>query len=188
MGQEILRISRKASLQSRGAAAKESHGPAGAAPVALTKADYVALAEFRFLLRNFMAFSEYEARGGGWTPRQHQALLQIKGWPAGETVSIGELASRMLVRPHSAVELADRLEEAGLIERIADRADRRRVLLRLTAKAEVELLKLSEAHCQELQRLRPALLDLLKNFPAPAPGIAEPGTREGESLRAVAGG
>ncbi|HEY2034092.1 MAG TPA: hypothetical protein VGH02_10445, partial [Rhizomicrobium sp.] len=48
-------------------------------PRKLTPADYRALAEFRFLLRRFMAFSEEAARAAGLAPQQHQALLAIKG-------------------------------------------------------------------------------------------------------------
>ena len=170
VGQEILGGAKTVFLQSRGAISRRpsvTRRPAGPAAVTLAKDDYVVLAEFRFLLRSFLEFSEHEARGSGLTPRQHQALLQIKGWPGRETVSIGELAARLLIRHHSAVELVDRLEEAGLVERLADRADRRRVLLRLTEKADAELARLAATHLQELQRLRPALLGLLKQFPSP---------------------
>lgn len=170
VGQEILGGPKTVLLQSRGAIRRRprvARRPIEPAAVGLAKADYVVLAEFRFLLRSFLEFSEHEARGSGLTPRQHQALLQIKGWPGRETMSVGELAARLLIRHHSAVELVDRLEEAGLVERLADRADRRRVLLRLTEKADAELARLAATHLQELQRLRPALLGLLKQFPAP---------------------
>lgn len=129
-----------------------------------TPVDYVALAEFRFLLRGFIEFSEVAARHAGLTPRQHQALLQIKGFPASQAVTVGALAARLHVRHHSAVELADRLEQAGLVERVADRADRRRVLIRLTAKAETLFVGLARAHQQELQRLCPSLSGLLEKF------------------------
>ena len=45
--------------------------------------DYEALAAFRYALRRFVAFSETEAKAAGLTPRQHQALLAIKGTPSG---------------------------------------------------------------------------------------------------------
>ena len=187
MGQEILGGARTVLLQSRGAISRPpsaARRPAGAAAVALAKADYVVLAEFRFLLRSFLEFSEQEARGSGLTPRQHQALLQIKGRPGRETVSIGELAARLLIRHHSAVELVDRLEDAGLVERLADRADRRRVLLRLTEKADAELARLAATHLQELQRLRPALLGLLKQFGnAPAHNATARGERGEGAMR-----
>jgi DNA-binding MarR family transcriptional regulator len=55
----------------------------------------------------------------------------------------------------------DRLAEAGLIVRMHDPQDRRRVLLGLTAAAEELLASLSAIHLQELRALRPALLDIL---------------------------
>ncbi len=145
--------------------------PSDIVPSDGTPVDYAALAEFRFLLRGFIEFSEVAARHAGLTPRQHQALVQIKGFPAGRAVTVGALAARLHIRHHSAVELADRLEQAGLIERVADRADRRRVLIRLTAKSEALLVGLALAHQQELQRLCPALSGLLAKFSPPSASL-----------------
>ena len=131
-----------------------------AASPALTGGQYQTLAEFRFLIRRFLGFSEQAAHDAGLTPRQHQALLAIKGFP-GETIAIHDLAERLCVRHHSAVELVDRLEEAGLVRRVQDEADRRRVQLQLTAAAERRLAGLSAIHLEELQRLRPALREIL---------------------------
>lgn len=127
----------------------------------LSQQDYRLLSEFRYQLRCFLEFSEAAAARAGLTPRQHQALLAIKGAPAGANPSVGYLAERLRIRHHSAVELADRLADAGLITREPDAADRRRVRLRLTAAAEARLAQLSASHLSELNRLRPALLELL---------------------------
>lgn len=127
-----------------------------------TLRDYRRLAEFRYLLRRFLAFSEDAAIAAGLTPRQHQALLAIKGVPEGTAPNIGHLAGRLGIRPHSAVELADRLAEAGLVVREPDMADRRRVCLSLTDAAERHLAALSAEHLRELHRLRPALLAILE--------------------------
>jgi DNA-binding MarR family transcriptional regulator len=129
--------------------------------VPLAPADYRTLSQFRYLLQRFLAFSQDAARDAGLTPRQHQALLAIKGFPQPESVTIHDLAERLGIRHHSAVELVDRLVEAGLVRRAADAADGRRVLLRLTPAAERRLAALSAAHLQELQRLRPALQEIL---------------------------
>ena len=123
--------------------------------------DYRTLAGFRYLLRRFLAFSEAAARAAGLTPQQHQALLAIKGFPHGEDVTIHDLATQLCVRHHSAVELVDRLEGSGLVVRRHDPADRRRVLLTLTAAAEARLADLSATHLEELRRLRPALAEIL---------------------------
>ena len=42
--------------------------------------DYAALAQFRYQIRSFLAFSEAAAAKQGLTPTQHQALLGIKGF------------------------------------------------------------------------------------------------------------
>jgi DNA-binding MarR family transcriptional regulator len=134
-----------------------------------SKADYMVLAQFRTGLRRFLAFSAAAAEAAGLTPRQHQALLAIKGAEA-EAVTVGELAEQLQIRHHSATELADRLVQAGLVDRAADPLDRRRVLLRLTAAAEAVLGDLSEAHLGELAALRPVLRLLLEALERSDPG------------------
>ncbi|MEQ1937062.1 MarR family transcriptional regulator [Mesorhizobium sp. CN5-321] len=122
-----------------------------------TQADYSALAEFRYVLRRFLDFSEKAARKAGLTPRQHQALLVVKGFRNGAPISVGDLAERLIIHHHSAVELTDRLVEAGLVVRLPDPHDQRRVLLSLTEHAEAFLAELSGAHLDELSRIRPLL-------------------------------
>ena len=123
------------------------------------RVDYRLLADFRHLLRGFLAFSEEAARGAGLTPQQHQALLALKGFEGSPT--IGQLAQKLLLKHHSAVGLADRLAKAGLLARETDPDDRRRVTLRLTAKAERVLERLSATHQEELRRLAPGLKEIL---------------------------
>lgn len=118
-----------------------------------TQADYRALAEFRYLIRSFLDFSQNEARAAGLTPRQHQALLQLKGLPAESPATIGALAERLCIRHHSAAELADRLTESGLVVRRHDSTDQRRVLLDLTELAERRLADLSAVHLDELHKM-----------------------------------
>ncbi|HSU99532.1 MAG TPA: helix-turn-helix domain-containing protein, partial [Roseiarcus sp.] len=90
--------------------------------------DYAALASFRRELRVFLAFSAEAAREAGLTAQQHQAVLAIRGLaPAGE-VTKNDLADQLLLKPQTAAELVDRLEEAGLVQRKRDADDRRRVL------------------------------------------------------------
>ena len=78
----------------------------------LTQDDYTALAEFRYLLRSFLEFSENAAKKAGLTPRQHQALLVIKGYRHGSPIAVGDLAERLKIRHNTAVELASRLVES----------------------------------------------------------------------------
>lgn len=135
---------------------------AGSSAPRPTQADYEALAEFRYLIRRFLAFSQDAARAAGLTPRQHQALLAIKGFPGGRIATVGDLAEQLSIRHHSAVELVDRLVEAGLVQRIHDADDQRRVLLSLTTRAEEDLASLSAVHLDELSRIEPVLGRILQ--------------------------
>ncbi|HEX4739566.1 MAG TPA: helix-turn-helix domain-containing protein [Allosphingosinicella sp.] len=131
-------------------------------PKPLTDGDYAALADFRYELRCFLFFSEQAARKAGISPQQHQALLSIRGAPGG-TQTVGDLAKRLLIRPHSASGLASRLEEQGLLERV-EAPDRRLASLRLTERAEDQLAALARVHLAELQRMRPLLRGLLERL------------------------
>src|ERR1700756_810849 len=86
----------------------------------LTQADYERLAEFRYLLRRFLVFSEEAAERAGLTAQQHQALLVIKGRRGSEPMPTGRLAERLAIRHHSAVGLIDRLIAKNLIRRRND--------------------------------------------------------------------
>lgn len=130
---------------------------------ALTDADYSVLADFRFALRKFMAFSESKAAGHGLTPQQHQALLAIRATKA-DTATVGYIAERLILKPHSASGLVDRLESLGLIVREASKNDGRISLLKLSATAKRTLDALSSTHRDEIRRLRPILGELLTRF------------------------
>ena len=127
----------------------------------LSKAEYQLLAAFRYALRQFLHFSEQSARAVGVEPQQHQALLAIKGFPERDRMTIGELAERLQIKHHSAVELAGRLVANGLAARAPDSADRRQVYLTLTPHGEAVLGQLTAAHRDELRRLGPELRALL---------------------------
>ena len=81
---------------------------------ALRPSDYRLLAEFRHHLRAFTAFSEDAARAAGLAPQQHQALLAIKGAASAEDATVGFLAEELLLQPHSAAELAERMVKSGV--------------------------------------------------------------------------
>lgn len=124
----------------------------------LKPSDYQRLAAFRLSLREFLATTEANARGVGLTPQQHQALLSIKGgYPGRQTITIGELADHLLIKNHSAVELVSRLLKAGLVTREPSIQDRRTVCVRITAKGEDLLVRLSEASLDELARSTQAM-------------------------------
>ena len=129
----------------------------------LTDADFATLSSFRYALRRFQQFSADAAADAGLTPQQHQALLAIRA-SEGREMLVGALAERLMLKPHSATELINRVEKIGLVARAAGETDRRQVAVRLTAKGEQLLNGLSEAHRAELRRLKPLLGELMSKL------------------------
>jgi len=136
----------------------------------LTRDDYENLLAFRVSLRRFLHWSETQARAVGLTPAQHQLLLAIKGHRGALGPTIGDLAGYLMLRHHSAVELVDRAEAAGLVERWGDEADGRVTRVRLTAEGEARLTRLAQAHLDELQNLAPVLDKLVAQWSSPVGG------------------
>ncbi|MGP7997160.1 MAG: MarR family winged helix-turn-helix transcriptional regulator [Streptosporangiaceae bacterium] len=143
----------------------------------LTTEDYENLLAFRTGLRRFLRWSEARAREVGLTPAQHQLLLAIKGHPGTDPPAVGDLAEYLLLRPHSTVELIDRAEAAGLVERWGDEGDGRITRVRLTAGGAQRLDRLTAAHLDELQRLAPILDQLTRAGDQPGPAGAGPPAR-----------
>lgn len=130
---------------------------------ALSPEDFQHLLAFRTSLRRFLHWSQTQAKAVGLTPAQHQLLVAVKGH-RGQEPTIGELAGYLLLRHHSAVELVDRAEAAGLVERRPDPGDGRVTRVRLTADAEGRLSKLAPAHLDELRNLAPVLDQLVAHW------------------------
>lgn len=130
----------------------------------ISKSEYEMLAEFRYLLRQFLRFSEEAAQAARLGPQQHQALLAIKGFPGREHLTIGELAERLQLRHHSAVGLVNRLETQGLVRRMPGEADQRQVYVTLTESGSAMLDQLSAAHRDELRRIGPQIKLLLERL------------------------
>jgi DNA-binding MarR family transcriptional regulator len=130
----------------------------------LTQRDFESLAEFRHQIRRFLRFSERAARDAGLEPRQHQLLLVLKGLPSNVRPRIAEVAERLQIHHHSAVELVNRLELGGFVRRERGSEDRREVLLQLTSKGERVLRDLSLYHREELRSQGPALLEVLQHL------------------------
>jgi DNA-binding MarR family transcriptional regulator len=129
----------------------------------ITGDDFAALAEFRYQIRRFLHFSEHASRSAGIEPQQHQLLLAIKGLvQSQQEPSVGLLAERLQLQHHSAGELVDRLAERRLVSRSRATADRRQVLIHLTARGEAELEKLTACHLAELRTNGPALVQALE--------------------------
>jgi DNA-binding MarR family transcriptional regulator len=128
----------------------------------LMLSDYQALAEFRYQIRKFLHFSEQAIKQAGLERGQYQLMLAIKGMPAGVRPRIRELATRMQIRHHSAVELINRLESKGWVHRARALDDRREVLLALTPKGERILAELALHHRDELRTAGPTLVAALR--------------------------
>jgi DNA-binding MarR family transcriptional regulator len=135
-----------------------------AKPGPLLKSQYETLAAFRYSLRRFIRFSEGAAQAAGVTAQQHQALLAIKGFPARDQITVGELAERLQLRHHSAVGLIDRLVMEKLVVRAPSADDRRQVLIQLTRRGERVLGKLASIHREQLARIGPELSQLLQRL------------------------
>jgi DNA-binding MarR family transcriptional regulator len=138
--------------------------PAGA----LSKANFVVLAEFRYQLRRFLRFSEEVTRRHGLTPLQYQLLLQVKGFPGRDWATIGELSERLQAQHHGVVALVSRCEAAGLVSREAGRDDRRRVEVHLTATGEQCVAALARLHREELLSVKDGFI---------VPGIGDAASR-----------
>lgn len=142
-----------------------------------TDDEYQRLLAFRTRLREFNHWSAEVAGEHGLTHAQHQLLLAIRGYAggagapggpgaAGGTVSgagsgaaagtgptVGDVAEALLVRHHTAGELVSRAQGLGLVERVRDEEDHRRVRLRLTSRGHDVLTALTELHLEELRQL-----------------------------------
>ena len=123
----------------------------------LTKQDFERQLEFLVTLRRFQRWSEDQAQAAGLTHVQHQLLVAIKGHPGGDPPTIGDLAGHLLLRPHSMVELVDRAEAAGLVQRRRDARDGRVGRVRLTSEGDVILRTLTRAHLERLHELAAVL-------------------------------
>jgi len=135
-------------------------------PVRLGDREYRELLAFRTGLRRFLRWSDEQAASAGLTGQQHQLLLAIRGHEGPGQPTIGDVAEHLLLRHHSAVELVDRAEQGGLVQRVVDDEDRRVVRLDLTGKGRRLLDRLTAAHLEELTRLAPVIARLVDGLGA----------------------
>ena len=87
--------------------------------------------------------------------------MAIKGHPGNQLPAVGDLAGYLLLRPHSTVELIDRAEAAGLVERVPDDNDGRVVRVCLTKDGDRIVHRLARAHLDRLHELATVLDDLV---------------------------
>jgi len=150
----------------------------------LTPADYQALAEFRYQIRKYLHFSEQAIHAAGLERQQYLFMLAIKGVPEGSRPRIRDLADRMLIQHHSAVELVNRLEAGGYVHRQRGQEDKREVLLELTPKGERVLNELVHHHYNELRTAGPSLVMALRRLiPGQQSRTGKPGIPAGDRTR-----
>lgn len=102
-----------------------------ASSVRITSSDYRALAELRYRIRHFLAGSDDAARLAGLEPQQYLLLLMVRGLPPGMVPTVRVLAERLGLRHNSTVELINRMELRGYVQRRRNVQDRRHVLVLL---------------------------------------------------------
>jgi DNA-binding MarR family transcriptional regulator len=125
------------------------------------------LADFRYQLRTFLSFSETVSETCGIAAQQYQLMQVIGAVPPEQQASISYIAERMILRHNSTVELVDRAERAGLVQRKHDEQDLRRSLVQLTPNGWEILQKLVALHLEELQRQSDGMMRALRKLQAP---------------------
>lgn len=124
---------------------------------------YQGLAGFRLAVRQFLSNSESLASAAGVTSPQYQAMLAIESHPDA-AITMKALAEEMLLLPHGAVQLVDRLQLMGMVRRQRATDDRRRVSISLTARGRKTLRSLAYRHLQELLTHEQLLIESLNRL------------------------
>lgn len=119
--------------------------------------DYARLLALRTRLRRFERWSAEQAGAHGLTSSQHQLLLAVRGHDEPEGPTIGQVAEYLMIRHNTAVELVDRTQDLGLLDRTRDEEDHRIVRLSLTAEGIERIAQLTGAHVEELSRMGPMI-------------------------------
>ena len=148
----------------------------------ITKGEYQALGELRYLIRRFIQEGDVAAKQAGLEPQQYLLLLAIRGLPAGQEATISTLAERLSLRHHSTVELIDRLESHGYVKRMRGREDRRQVLVGLQPRGAKLLERVVEQRIIELRANGRALVAAISSLLEPRKRVlSSNGRRRGRS-------
>ncbi len=120
----------------------------------MTKAEFVALSDFRCQIARFQRFSVAASRAGGLTQTQYLLLLHVAGHPEREWATVGELAERLQASPHGTAALVQRCVALRLVEKRRSAEDARRVEVHLTDKGRRLVDRVAQQHRDELQNLK----------------------------------
>lgn len=131
-------------------------------------------AAFRSSLRRFLTSTDDVSAAAGLTPQRYDLLLMIKTGE-NETSTVTELGARLALRQPAVTELVKRAEESGLVVRTRSPLDGRVTLLRLTPKAERQLMEAFLALREERRALAETMSEVASAFRASVP------TRRGSS-------
>lgn len=105
-----------------------------------TKEDYARAARLREALALFLRVSEKITRAHGLTLPRYQLLLMVKtGRDGNERASLPELQERLQLAQSSVVELVQRAEAHGLVQRELSSVNRRLIYVALTSEGERRL-------------------------------------------------
>lgn len=117
-----------------------------------------AVALSRYVIRKVVRIVDESARGHGFDPLVHQALLQIFG-AVNEPLTVSQLAERLDVVPAFTSRLIKDLEQRGLVERRRNDLDRRVTRVVATAKAGPVLAQIDERVNMHVQLFQNELSD-----------------------------
>ena len=123
--------------------------------------EYRALAEFRRHIRRYLDVSDRAAKDAGIEPQQYQLLLAIKGLPEDMQPTVGSLATQLQIRHHSTVELINRAEKNGFIERSRSGPF---VLVALSKEGERVLSAVVTKRLEDIRTAGPALVSALQRL------------------------
>lgn len=125
---------------------------------------YRALSDLRYVLRRFLHEAEVVTGSAGVTRQQYLLLISIAGLPPNLLPTVGNLAQRMVLESNSTSALIDRAEEAKLVFRIQDPANRRFTYIHMTPLGKQVLDRLVADQVNELLQLTPELLTAIHSL------------------------